>query len=1209
MTCKVSVLDDPLVKREHRMVLVTCDGRSVERVTLELLGVVAAAECSETVHAMGGVTEHAAAVLNGRSLRPGSPEWKRPLLPSDVLAIARAGPGDPATIIISLLITLAAAVVSSILAPRVASAPEQPTDTRRFAFAQSSRAAVKGEPMPTVFGEHARYGPVKCVAVAGDGDNGDSILKLAYCIAGHQVERIGTRAFGSGAADNLAPGTGTGKISGIFLNDQPIENFPSARISMRFGAAGQTAMPGFVDSEVPREVAAGSGGALLANTSGMPYTGGTATEAVTYTSVDAVDALILRVTFPRGLFGIDSGSSQTVPRSVTFRYRSRAYPAGSFGAWTSKTVERRDQSILTVAPRLDNLPGGGSPARFEVQVQRVDPDSTDPAVADEMRLLEVIEVRYDHNLYVGCAMIGIILTASEQLSSEPRVSIAVRGYNKLRIWDGISDPETPTYATGYSNDPADIALALCTDPEVGLVQLSDGVDPDSGVDVPALLECRPYNRELVPAPSRGASATRPRFACNLVLIDQRPALEILGIVCGTMRARAIVADKVRVIQARPRAANAEVFTDGSIVRGTPEISASIAYTHTRDGLQVANQLTAQFANELIDGHPDVVVYPEAGDLWLGGMDAEQLVSESVKLDGITDPDQAMAEIVYQMTRRRAISKAMTFRTTSPFLQCQPLDRIGVACSLAGWGVISGRLLAGSTTATLLLDRTLTIGESGAYSVLVKQLDGSVEISTLSIAPGVYPPGAAIVLDSELAGDPMGSLGDAGQGAEYSIGLAGAGSELVPMVAAKMTPIPGPGGTAAGGGWEITAVPYDERIFDAAPGDVVLRNYSTLGAERTAPGPVVGLVLRERAIGGATGIELSWTQTPADRQHTASFRVYRRFVGSGYWQLVPGVHAGLTGVDLGTFPSDAGFDFTVVAVSPLGQSLSPYDPRVPIVSLRLGLSLDPPAPPTGLAITHVEGNSYLLTWDEMVGPPAAASYQVIAGGDTGTGKPNDGCEDGYTLARVIGTSLAVELPAGVACRFYVRSVSTSGRLSWTAATVAEASPAAPAGETIKNAYTADLSSEGTLTGATWDGGDARLEIDAPDAAPGVWESDPIDTGSVTNTTLALRLATANNAEDPLISGVTFGVPSIEADQWSGFTYGMLMPPYPDARIGVVAEVRTSTDGVTYTDYEPLPHGAEVQRMLRYYQVRVTLSRGTVGTPYSPALRGVSVVATH
>ena len=1243
----VRVIEGLLTKQptKHSVIAITADGKlTVAEACMLAIGV------PMRPSPAAGVTEHMTVVLNGERLtRENDPRLLRPLHADDQLSVFPAPKELGAGFFILLAISLASSIASYVLAPKLGPG-DQPSDgDRRFGFDRVSRPAVRGEPIPVILGEKIGYAPVRVAAIPGEGADGTSTLRVLYVIAGHRCGRIGTRdseLVGGGVADadDLRPGrsgVGGNTIAGITLNDQPIENFPDARVSVRFGRSGQRPIPGFRDTEIVRDVGSGGTGTLLANTSGSDRGDSDWTEAVTYSSVDpaGVDALTLRFRFPQGLYALSDGGGYLEGRVlIRWQWRVRDVGGGTPGAWSatqSTDIRRIEQSPFVAAARVDKpLAGwhsstGTGPAALDVRVQRVTRESDSASIAEDVRFIEVIESRVDDNRYVDCALLAITLTAGEQLTSEPRVRVDVRGYDDCRIWDGVSSPSSPVWTRGWTNNPAWLLLAVLTDPKL---RAAGTVQGDASIDLPALIAAGSRSDDLVLRQGVGGAGSlrRRRHTCNLVLIDAKPVQDVVRDIARTMWAIVQVSDKIRVLQDRPRTAPSDTFTDGSIAVSEGYSRLATTYTPSRGGVLSPNQVRVQFDNAALAvdggdsaGGTDLITFPEAGDLWLGGEDAEPVNPVTVKLEGVTDPDEAADWAVYDMKSRRARDRQTVLEAASPIVNCQPLDRIDVASSVCGWGVASGRLMTGSTTSAVVLDRELVIEPDRSYTIDVIHDDDAIERSVLGLAPGVYAAGSVLPLEIVLAQSPA----DDGS-AQYSVGYVGTG--LVPRLVTEVRRAESGGGEVGGGGglWQITCVPYDAAVYDATPADVEAVNVSTLGGDRRAPGPVTELRIASRAAssagGGGNVITLSWRQEPIDRQRTGSFRVYRRAVGGTFWQLVPGITAGLTGVDLTIADADIAFEFRVVAVSVLGSALSVNDERHPTVSLVLGLGEAAPPSPASATLTQGTGNLGTLSWAAVTG---ASGYQILYGGSPGTGKPNDGAEDCVVLARVNApaTSLSgLTLPAGRLVRYWVRSIGSggaAGRLSLAAA-MAEIDPAAPLlGESVKHTFEADFG-VGTFANALLSSG--RVIIDDVFAGDGEWVSDAIDTGALTLTRLALELGTRNAAIDQSLAeisadgdlGPAMRLPSIEADQWGVIVgsgdaaeVGMLMPPWPDDAVRVIVEVATSTDGTTFGDWVNLAHGASVSAAMRYYKVRLTLRVRDRIRAYRPGVSSLVIVATE
>lgn len=1104
-----------------------------------------------------------AIVVNGTPIAPGADI----VLQAGDELVAAPSPGDPVDAVL-IAIAVVSAALSFVLTPKLKGLPAGQSDSpaeNRYGFGRTSIEAFSGDAIPTVLGELWTGGKVIALVpgegIDGQGDNRIKmliVLSHGICAAGEGIAAIGNQ---TADFDRVR----WDQITGIELNDQPIANFPNCYVSGRMGTSGQAPIPGFQDVEVAREV--GVGGIKL----DVGVTG-------TFTTVNPIDAAVFRILMPKGLYSLSPGG-QVEPHTVEYRIRSReATGPGAWTAWTNFTITKTEQSPFYSAPRLSGFGG----TRREFQVERVTAAPADATIIDDLTWETLVEIDESTEAYAGLAILALDLTASEQLTGTPSVSVLVKGLGKVRIWDGISDPSSPTFTTGYSNNPADLALEVITNSAWGM---GAGYELDD-VIMPSLLSWRTKCVPSVPTPE---GVTRPRFACNLLLNSAKKGVEWLRTICATGRCVPLTAGgKWRFNIEDVQTIAEETFTDATIA-ADENGRAMFQYTRekTTDGLARPTRTVCQFQNAR--GKSDVAAYPIAeGDLWLA---TEPLVEETERLDGVTDKNQAATEAKYRQKRKRGLGRAVKFTTTKQFVKCQPGDRIDVACSVVGWGLASGRVLAGCTSTGVRLDRTVTLAVGTTYTIRIIHADGSIEDKTVASSAGTYAAGSLLSVSSAFAATPA-------VYAEYAIGPVG--TALKPFLCNAVRPTEGENRIL----WEIEAAEYSADVFDDTNDEVVLPEYTTLGTVFTPPGPVLELRAYDRVVGGRRQAELSWRQNADDARITGVFRVFRRIVSTSTWVLIPDAKISTRGALLEIVDTDRAYEFAVVAVSQGGQSLSPYDPRVPTVILVFGLSAPPPEPPTGLVATNTGGNTYTLSWDAVEG---AVGYQVLFGGDTTT-KPNVGAEDCLVLARVEGTTLAgLELPPGRACRFWVRSVGRSGRLSFTAAEVNVASPATPAGEVIKLTTTHTLSG-GTLTNLTWDSGASMLRVADPDL-DGVWTSPEIDTGAETVTELTFRPGTANDAEDPDLDSDPFTVPSIAADQWGLFadrTVGMIFPPWPDAMQAWKFEVRTKSGGV-YSDWGVVAPCASVRRSFREYQIRVTMNRRE--EPYIPALRTLVTVTTN
>lgn len=1102
----------------------------------------------------------------------------------DVVHVAPR-PRDPGTIILVAIAVLSAAA-TYLLTPKVRapSIGSEKSEEQRFGFGRFSSDAAVGDRIPIPMGHLPRYGGKIVSKVPGDGAQGDQIVRIliTYGFGGSAgIESIGNQTADFDAVDGA-------DATGIFLNDQPVANFQGVKLWGRLGTADQEVIPGFDDTEVLREVGTGDGVVLL-NTDGSDRVGSSASgEAYSFSTVAAVNAVTLRIRLEQGLYTI-AGTGQVEPRTVRFRYRTRTSDtgsgAGTYSAWTVVTLSKAEESQFYSSPRID-LTTDPDGEFYDVQVERVTAESGNVADRDTMVWDSIKEITYAENTYPGFVMLAVELIAGEQLTGIPTVSADIKGI-KVRVHDGISDPDEPNFVVEYTANNAFLSLELLTNATWGL----GATWTDADVNMAGLIQWAEHCDDAMDLFDE--SGQIPRYAFNMVIEEPRPGLDWLRTICQAGACTPTMFGSVwHFVIDREQASPVEIFTDASIA--TDENGFPIVMYEREVGTQGIvrpNQLVCQFSNELADGEPDVISYPELGELWLADEDPNP---KTMKLEGVTHPEQVMRHLKREMKRIRFLERSIKFRTTHPVVALQPGERFDLATSVVGWGLASGRVVAGSAPATIKLDKEVTLAPSTTYVVKVVHQDGTIEAKTITSAAGTYAAGAVIDVASAWTDIPA-------RWDEYALGASGV--EVKPFTCQRVSLV-----DPAQLLWEIEGIEYDEEVYDDAADSVTFPDYGTLNTGKTPPGPLLTLTAFERVFQGRRQVALSWRQASADAEITTTFHVYRRRTGTGTWVRTPVASVALRGALLDIDVEDVAYDFAVVAVSIQGVFLSPYDPRHPIASVVFGLAAPPLPPPDNLVITQTGGNTYALTWDAVDG---AVAYVVMTGGDAGTGLPNDGAEDCLILARVDTTSLTgLELAPGESITFWVRSVGANGRMSSTAADVTEATPATPPGETIKVTEVLDLENDGTLTDLLWDSGQSRLELDGEEF--GTYLSEEFDTGSLTACELTFRIETANDAADPDLEDFDLVMPSIEADQWGviddspDFVVGMLMPPYPDDAQSWVVEFRTF-DGLVWSDWSALAPCAAINRTFSKWQARVLLERTRF--PYRPALRGLTVVLTH
>lgn len=1115
-----------------------------------------------------------------------------PVVPRGAHVIVAPRPGDLTTgilIAVSVLSTVASAVLMR--RPKL-SGSDTPRE-QRFGFGRISENAGPGDVIPVVLGTRVRHGGRvigKVPMDAPDGQGNDRLL-VVLALSHGPVARIGNL---TGDADNVDASA----VTGIYLQDQPIANFPGTKVHVRMGGASQRPMLGFENVTRLREV--GSGGVTLRNTSGSDRTSGSpSAEAFTFVTSSPVNALTVRVSLDGGLYSVNT-DGQAVSRRVQYRLRSRPV-AGAWGAWRVITLEQLRQSQFYSSPRIEI---GATATATEVQVERVSAESGATADVDALRWDSVVEEEDGQQTYAGIALLGVELTAGDQLQNEPRVSVDMDGYAACRVWDQVSGPEAPVFTSGFTRNPAELALEILTNPVWGLgaeVSLAD-------VDMVTWLEAIAAGNAMETVTrADGTTFSEHRWRCDLVLDRKQPGDEWLRTILATMEAApARAGDQWRVVVDAPRTLATEVFTDGSIAaddNGNPRLRFTYRASVPRPGAPAvaANQVQVQFENADEANRVDTVSYPRDGTMWLGEPDNETPLVEQVRLDGVTRATQALRHAVRRMRQIRFVTQTVSFTTTHDVVAVLPGERFDLAAGLAAYGVAAGRIAAGSTQTAVRLAQPVLLPANASLRVV--QLDGSVEVRAIVTAPGLQEAREPINVSPAFTSAPLADAEFVIERSEAGVTVAAAKPYICTRVRMADTEQMV---------FEIEGQEYVD-IYGPPDQPVVLPRYSDLVNPDTPPGPLLGLSAFEQTPQGARvpQVVLAWTQDPRDRANTASFRVWYRFVGTTTWIAAA---TSTTNVSSRTAvleiqEIDRGYEFVVTAVSRNGVALAPADPRHPVARLLLGLGLESVPPPTGLTATQVAGNTWDLTWDAVEG---AAGYIVYSGADPASGSSgglHSNCADAFIVSRVTETALrGLRLPVSVgSVHFYVRSVARNGRMSQGVATASVTNTTPATGLAVIHTLNANFAT-GTLTNATLDAGAYRATTSS---SPWSWESGEIDTGSTGNRELVVRLRTAHRTEDAAIEDLPWSVPSLEHDSWTlrlplaaGGGTGLMWPPYPDNMHQWLVEIAPKVGG-NYGPWQRVTPFAQLALPgLRYYKVRVTATRGAY--PYRPGVVGLDVV---
>lgn len=1169
----------------------TLEGRSFER--LELPEGATLADAARAA----GIGGRLVAQLNGAIVRPADLERRR--LADGDRAYLAPSPGDPINVVLAV-IAIASAVASVLLLPKIGRLDNQRGE-RRYLFDRYSRDAVAGDPIHVALGRRVRHGGRVISVVPFSGPAGESKMRILIDLGHGEVARIGDQ---TADFDRLSPGPGgAGQIAGVYLNDQPAENFSGVLVWGRTGHADQAVIPGFGDTQVVREV--GVGGVVLRNTSGAERTGDSASAEAqlftTSTGGGGVDALVLRFRFARGLYDLASSGRPNV-RTVKYRWRFKPALSPTYSDWTVETITRAEQSPFFAERRVDGLdPDDGE---IDVQVERVSPEAPESQKVDEITFDSVIETTYSQNRYVydtgdgGNALLALEITAGEELSGDtPRVSVELDGV-KVRRWDrssaaDASDPWEEDF--GFSDNPGDLALALLTNARWGCGS-QFGLD---AVDLESLFAWIEWCEEDVDRYDGGG--VRPRFRFSYTLGERMEALEALRMICRAGRATpANVGGKWRFILNRPQLIAREVFTERSIADGDDALQ--VRYELTTGGLTVPNRLVAEIEDAAQDGEANTIAFPEtAADALIAG---EVARDEVVQLDGVTDADQALAELIHLWKRLRLERVSVELVTTHEYVRLLPGERFDLATSVVGYGEASGVLRADSTAGVLRFEGLPDLDSEATYEATVIMADSSAvtrEVESFDQSEGY----TELTLASDLPAAPP-------VDAEFALHSA----PLKPFICERVELDDEESLT-----WRIVGREMNDDVHDdtpsAPPPPPV---YGTIRGRSVPPGPVLDLVAQlEADSGGAPRVRLSWRQDPVDASRTAQFSVYRRAQGDMDWRLQP-PRVETNAALVGDIDEGASEEFAVVAVSPDGVQLSPQAAAQAVfgVTTESGGAVDPVGAPDGISIDDA-GDGQTLTIERVEG---ATRYhvEILEGETSAIGDEHIRSFIARTVPQPGAgdpTLTGLRLLPGVQTRLLVRAVDPTGRPSLGFTAAAHTAPT-PDGETVVASEDFDLSDVGSdpeegYENLTWNASLSRLEATDPGAA---WSytSPLVELGETAEPRrLRARALAQQDPEDATLDEATFQGTSAEADQWRvgssavGGELRLFAPPAPASAVDLRLFVRWRDAGSgELTAWTLLEHLGEITATTTEAQLRVEGSRSRF--PYALALTEARLVAT-
>lgn len=513
----------------------------------------------------------------------------------------------------------------------------------------------------------------------------------------------------------------------IFLDNTPLQNSDGTfnyggkvGFAVRTGLPDQTEVPGFEATGDP----------ITVNTEIV-----IATPVVRTVTDAAVTTVGLTISLPQGLYNQDTSNNALTATEVQLAVDVKLSASGTWVqqrliAYNDKTTSPYQETF-----RIDRPAGSGL---WDIRVRRLTPDNASSTLRNNTFWAYHTEMQLLGVTYPDIAYMAVTVDAASVNSSQiPTRSAEIYGlivqvpvnYNEItRTYSGIWNG---TFKNAWTNDPAWVLYAICTNTRWGL-----GLDA-SQVDKFSFYEASVYNSALLSFTNRvGTTSIAPRFSFNYQISQGQIAPEMLNQVASVMNAKVMwVGGQITVLQDRPEPI-AHMFTRASIV-GLPVYKGS--------ALQQRNTVANVTWNDPESQYQQRVVSVE---------DAEYLASYgynpvNVAAYGCTSEAQAIRFGKWYLYTVLRTAETVTFTIGIEGQLVVPHEIIELYDNDYTGLSASGRVKAGCTTTSIVLDRTVNLSADAkidiAYPDGTLVLDqnivttGNASTITLNSALAVAPP--------------------------------------------------------------------------------------------------------------------------------------------------------------------------------------------------------------------------------------------------------------------------------------------------------------------------------------------------------------------------------------------------------------------------------------------------------------------------------------
>lgn len=829
-----------------------------------------------------------------------------------------------------------------------------------------------GIPIPIVYGEHKIGGNVINEFIWTDGDKNYLNSLLALCEG--EIE----------------------SISNVKINGNPIANFTGYQQTTKMGTNSQTVIPNFEDLHNIQSV---SGGQLFYNT------------PVTYQTIDSdVEAFELKFTMPSGLYSQDQNSGQINSWSVTYKVEYKLTTSGTWIDLGNTTISGKSRSTLRRVFRKDGLTAG----RYDIRVTRTTANS-DFYNTGDLFWSQVDEIKTDDVTYPNTALMALELLASEQLSGQsPNITCVVKGKkvsvpdvrysgsavawedyywdsgtsqfkrfsdNAVCTWDGS------TYVNAYSANPIWCMKDLLTNTRYGLGNYIDS----SLIDSTAVLALAKHCEERV---DDGEGGYEKRYRLDVVIDSFTKALDLITQIMSSFNGFAFYSGGSVSFNIDRQLTPVQVFGMGNIIEG----SFIQSYKSIKE---TPNSIDVTFLDKDKDYENETITITDEESLNSG----TPIRKYQLRWFG-TRMSQAIRVGRYALKIAKNIRRTISFKTSIDALALQVGDIFDFSHDVPQWGY-SGRIGTGSTTTSIVLDRSITIESGKTYKLQVRFDDDTIEEKTVSSGVGSH---STITVSSPFSQAP--TAYDI-----YAFGETDIQTKPFRLI-----------GIERNNEDEITltGIEYNSAVYDDTAVTIPTTNYSALSID--VP-PVTNVVLREKNVILGDGSIGSHVEVSFEKPTQTNY-VLKRYDRA---KIYLSDNAGASWVDVGETKENfytisellrdgQAYRVAVVSISSDGEFTAVNS--APYANITIQGKLLPPDDVTGFEVSQ-NGDQLTFIWNANTTDLDLARYVIKQGSDWNTGE---------LIGEAVDTTI-FNYPVGQigALQFMIKAVDTSGNESTNFAT--------------------------------------------------------------------------------------------------------------------------------------------------------------------------------